>query len=128
MDGDMIFLQCDDVSVPFLWEESRLDFIQRRRFEIVNHYNCLITEYELELEKIHDELRQNPHSSNLLHTELIYRQRLADVRSKLAAQSKELDEEEAEHRRRLKEIERERHRPAPVGNRYGYMMYGFGSA
>ena len=57
--------------------------------------------------KIHDELRRSPHCSNLLHTELIYRQRLTDVRAKLASQLQELDDEEADHRERLKEIERE---------------------
>lgn len=72
MEGDLIFLQCSDVTVPFLWEESRLDFIQRRRAEISTHYNRVIGEYERELEKIHDELRRSPHCSNLLHTELIY--------------------------------------------------------
>ena len=127
MEDDLIFLQCGDVTVPFLWEESRLDLIQRRRAEISTHYNRVIGEYERELEKIHDELRRSPHCSNLLHTELIYRQRLTDVRAKLASQLQELDGEEADHRERLKEIEREKHRPTPV-NRYGYMMYGYGSA
>ena len=127
MEGGLIFLQCGDVTVPFLWEESRLDFIQRRRAEISTHYNRVIGEYERELEKIHDELRRSPHCSNLLRTELIYRQRLTDVRAKLASQLQELDDEEADHRERLKEIEREKHRPTPA-NRYGYMMYGYGSA
>ena len=112
---------------PSFGEESRLDSIQRRRAEISTHYNRVIGKYERELEKIHDELRRSPHCSNLLHTELIYRQRLTDVRAKLASQLQELDDEEADHRERLKEIEREKHHPTPA-NRYGYMMYGYGSA
>ena len=125
---DLLFIETGDgVDVPALWEDGRLDFITRRRFEGEAHYDHLIGEYERHLDEIRADLARSPGDHNLHQLEYLYRQRAAEARRKKDTILDDLRDEERRHRQREEQREREeRQRSGPSFR--NQMMYGFAGA
>ena len=79
-EDDLLFIECGGYVVPHLWEDGRLDFLSRRRFEAEAHYDRMIAQYEHELERIRCDLQRNPSDHSLHHMEDLYRNRLAEAK------------------------------------------------
>jgi hypothetical protein len=130
MDAELLFVTFEEgVEVPFLFEDSRLDMITRRRFETMRHYERVLDQYEHELKRIRDELRRSPNDHSLHQMETIYRNRISETRIKMDTQVQELYDEENAERDKLKDFH-DRQREAQQSSRpamKSMLMYGFGN-
>ena len=128
-EDDLLFIECGGYVVPHLWEDGRLDFLSRRRFEAEAHYDRMIAQYEHELERIRCDLRRNPSDHSLHHMEDLYRNRLAEAKRKKEEIIAELRDEERRHAEKLHAHQQAEERSRQfTSNHRGYMMYGFGAA
>jgi hypothetical protein len=130
MDSELLFVEFGDVAVPFLWEDGRLDFLTRRRFETEATYERMIAQYEHALEGIRRDLAASPHDHSLIQMELLYRNRIIEARQKMHAQVAELRDETREYcikldAMRQREAE-EASRPPP--SHHNQMMFGHRNA
>jgi hypothetical protein len=130
MDSELLFIEFDDVVVPFLWEDGRLDFLTRRRFETEATYERMISQYKHTLEGIQRDLEARPHDHSLLQMELLYRNRIIEARQKMQTQVEELRDETREYCVKLDAI---RQREAEEANRqqpshHNQMMFGHRNA
>lgn len=131
MISELLFVEFDDVAVPFLWEDGRLDFLTRRRFETEATYERMISQYEHALEGIRRDLAARPHDHSLLQMELLYRNRIIEARQKMRALVDELRDETREYCAKLDVIRQreaeEASRPPPQSHR-DQMMFGHRNA
>ena len=130
MGDELLFVEFGEVAVPFLWEDGRLDFLTRRRFETEATYERMISQYEHTLVGIRRDLAASPNDHGLQQMEFLYRNRILEARQKMAALVNELRDEEHAHAAKLNALrqrEEEAARP-PQQSRHNLMMYGHNPA
>ena len=122
--GDLIFVECGELDVPFLWEDGRLEFLKRRRFEVESHYGRLIHQYERILDDIQRDRIRKPNDHSYHSMELLYKQRLVDARCKQEEVLEDIRDEE----RRIREREEAQRRADHEWRNRNRLTYGHGTA
>ena len=127
--GNLIFVECGGLDVPFLWEDGRLEFLKRRRSEVESHYGRLIHQYERMLDDIQSDRIRKPNDHSHHSMELLYKQRLVDARRKQEEALEDIRDEEQRIREREEAQRRADHewrnRKPSLRNR---LTYGYGTA
>ena len=78
-EDDLLFIECGGYVVPHLWEDGRLDFLSRRRFEAEAHYDRnRLAEAKRKKEETIAELRDEERR----HAEKLHAHQQAEERSR----------------------------------------------